>query len=250
MLNTALIIGLGAVCLIMTVIALVFGVIALANNKPAKFLWLTVFLSSLVGLIVCIFIVVRKAVHAVENFAENTAEQFDTYADSMSGGLEAPSKDKHEINPSSTQIKVLKSYLPATILNNELEEFYTYAGFKDYYRFPLRYPFSIHCMYSKTNGELYNEVNVTRFDENDNGENFSGISNINKIAFDKNYLLIEQEVSSTRTDKNILHYLLFDFETEKKEELPNFQKLLQSAKEKGYTGPDSLMTLTQYHQLF
>lgn len=250
MFNTALLIGLGALCLIMTVIALIFGVIALANNKPAKFLWLTVFLSSLVGLIICIFIVVRKVVNAVEHFAENTAEHFDAYADSMSGHMESSMNDKHEINPSSAQINILKSYLPANILNNELEEFYTYSGFKDYYRFPLRYPFSIHSMFSKTNGELYNEVNVTRFDENDNGENFSGISNINKIAFDKNFLLIEQEVSSTRTDKIINHYILFNFETEKKEEVPNFQKLLQVAKEKGYTGPDSLMTLGQYYQLF
>jgi hypothetical protein len=250
MLNTALLIGLGALCLIMTVVALIFGVVALANNKPAKFLWLTVFLTSLIGLVVCIFIVVRKAVHAVENFAENTAEQFDTYADGMNDGLKSSSMDKHEINPSSAQIKVLKSYLPATILNNEPEEFYTYAGFKDYYRFPLRYPFSIHCMYSKTDGELYNEVNVTRFDENDNGEIYSGLSNIHKIAFDKSFLLIEQEVSSTRTDKMINHYILFNFETEKKEEAPSLSKLFQSAKEKGYTGPDTLMTLAQYHQLF
>lgn len=250
MLNTALLIGLGVVCLIMTVIALIFGVIALANNKSAKFLWLTVFLTSLIGLIICIFIVVRKAVHAVEDFAENTAQQFDSYSGSMAGDLESTSVNTHEINPTSPQIKILKSYLPANILNNEPEAFYTYSGFKDYYRFPLRYPFSIHSMYSKTNGELYNEVNVIRFDENDNGEIFFGINNINKIAFDKNYLLIEQEVTSTRTDKVILHYQLFNFETEKKEEFPNFQKLLQAAKEKGYNGPDSLMTLVQYHQLF
>ncbi|MCD6020227.1 MAG: hypothetical protein K0S53_3348 [Bacteroidetes bacterium] len=250
MLNTALLIGIGVVCLIMTVLALIFGVISLANNKPAKFLWLTVFLTSLVGLIVCIFIVVRKAVHAVEDFAENTAEQFDTYADSLAGHLKTSSIERHEINPSSPQIKILKSYLPANILNNEPEAFYTYAGFKDYYRYPLRYPFSIHCMYSTTGGELYNEVNVTRFDENDNGEMYSGISNISKIAFDKNFLLIEQEVSSTRTDKIINHYILFNFETEKKEEAPSLSKLLQLAKEKGYGGPDSLITLEQYHSLF
>jgi len=250
MFNTALLIGLGVVCLIMTVLALIFGVIALANNKPAKFLWLTVFLSSLVGLIICIFIVVRKAVHAVEDFAENTAEQFDTYTDSLSGHLKTSSVDRHEINPSSPQIKVLKSYLPANILNNEPETFYTYSGFKDYYRFPLRYPFSIHCMDTKDNGELYNEVNVMRFDENDNGEIFSGLSKISKIAFDKNFLLIEQEVSSTRTDKIIHHYILFNFETEKKEEFSTLQKLVQAANQKGYNGPDKLMTLEQYYLLF
>ena len=124
------------------------------------------------------------------------------------------------------------------------------SGFKNYNRYPLRYPFSIHYMDTKDNGELYNEVNVNRFDENDNGEVFTGISHISKIAFDKNYLLMEELVNSTRTEKTINHYILFNFETEKKEEIPNLQKLLQRAKEEGYTGPDSLMTLQQYQRLF
>ncbi|MBC7694026.1 MAG: hypothetical protein H7141_01125 [Burkholderiales bacterium] len=245
-LNAALLIGLGVMCLIMTVVALIFGVIALANNKPAKFIWLTVFLCSLIGLIFCIFMVVRKAVNAVENFTENTISQMDSFSDSLKDN----SINRHIINTSSAQVQLLKSYLPATILNNEPEEFYTYSGFKDYYRFPLRYPFSIHCMNTKDNGELYNEVNVVRFDENDNAEIYSGISNINQIAFDKNFLLIEQALTSTRTDKIINHYILFNYETEKKEEATSLSKLLQLAKEKGYTGPDTLMTLVQYHQLF
>jgi hypothetical protein len=42
-LTAALLIGLGIICLILTVIALIFGIIAFANNKPNKFTWLTVF---------------------------------------------------------------------------------------------------------------------------------------------------------------------------------------------------------------
>ncbi|MES2565324.1 MAG: hypothetical protein V4565_00560 [Bacteroidota bacterium] len=248
--NIALLIGTGIICLITTIITLVFGVIALANNKPGKFLWLSVFLTSLIVLITCIFIGVRKAAHTVQEFAENTTGQFEQYADSLSGSQANSNVEKHEISPSSAQIKTLKSYLSPNIINNEPEEFYSYAGFNDYYRYPIRYPFSIHCMDSKGYGELYNEVDVSRFDENDNGEIFSGISDINKIAFDKNYLLIEQALSSTRTDKLINHYILFNFETEKKEEVPSLQKLLQLAKSKGYTGCDSLMTLEQYYNLF
>ena len=171
--NVALLIGLGVVCLIKTVVALIFGVIELANKRPSKFIWLTIFLCSLIGMIICIVMVVRKAVHAVENFTENSIGQFENYTDSLPGHLEVNVNGKHEISPTSSQIKVLKSYLSSNILNNEPEEFYTYSGFKDYYRYPLRYPFSIHCINSKENGELYNEVTVNRFDENDNGETFS-----------------------------------------------------------------------------
>jgi hypothetical protein len=250
LLNAALLIISGILCLILTVVALIFGVIALANNKPSKFIWLTTFLAGLTGLIICVVLFIRKAVNAVESFKENTIDQFENYTDSLGNYVESNNFNKHQANNNSAQIKLLKSYLPANILNNEPEQFYTYLGFKDYYRLPLYYPYSIHCMDSHENGELYNEVNVSRFDENDNGEIFEGISNINKIAFDKNYLLIEQDVTSTRTDKVIKHYILFALETEKQQEAKSLKSLIELAKEKGYTGADTLMTLEQYHNLF
>jgi hypothetical protein len=250
MLHTILLIGLGILCLILTVIALVFGVIAFANNKTNKFIWLATFLTGLIGLIICAVLVVKKVVNTVSDFTQNTIGQFENYTDSLTNYLDSTSVDKHQINHSSLQIKTLKSYLNTSSVNNEPEEFYTYLGFKDYYRYPLKYPYSIHCMFTKDNGELYNEANVNRFDENDNGEIYSGISNINKIAFDKNYLLIEQTISSTRTDKIIFRYLLYHFDDEKKEEVPSMQKLIDIAKQKGYSGPDTLMTFEQYQKLF
>jgi len=246
-LKAALLIILGILCLILTVVALIFGIIAFANNKQNKYVWLTTFLCSVIGLIVCIFMFVRKVVNTVQNFKDNAISQFENFGDSLST---IESIDTHQANSTSLQITLLKSYLPENTVGNEPEQFYTYLGFKDYYRYPLRYPYSIHCMYTKDNGELYSESNVTRFDENDNGEIYAGLSNINKIAFDKSYLLVEQAMTSTRTDKIIHHYILYSLDTEKKEETTSLTKLLQLAKEKGYTGPDTLMTMEQYGRLF
>jgi hypothetical protein len=246
-LKAALIIILAVLCLILAVVALIFGVIAFANNKQNKFIWLTTFLCSIVGMVICIVVFVEKVVHKVQDFTENTIGQFQNFGDSLS---HVESVDTHQANHNSSQIKLLKSYLPQSASGNEPEEFYTYLGFKDYYRYPLCYPYSIHCMYDQSNGELYNESNVNRFDENDNGEMYAGLSEINKIAFDQNYLLIEQAVSSTRTDKIINHYVLFDLATEKKEETTSLTKLIQLAKSKGYTGPATLMTMEEYGRLF
>ena len=79
---------------------------------------------------------------------------------------------------------------------------------------------------------------------------YSGISYISKIAFDKNYLLMEQAIKSTRADKLIKHYLLFVLDTEKFEEVKTEKELFILAKQKGYTGSDTLMTLEQYYRLF
>ncbi len=245
--KAALLIGLGITCLIMAVIALIFGIIAFANNKQGKYIWLTTFLCSIIGLVICIFTFVRKTVNAVENFTENAFGQLENFGDSLS---KLESIDTHQANGTSEQITLLKSYLSENVVGNEPEQFYTYLGFRDYYRFPLRFPYSIHCLDTPDNGELYNEANVGRFDENDNGEIYSGISNIHKIAFDKNFLLIEQAVTSTRTDKIIHHYILYSLDTEKKEEASSLTKLIQLAKEKGYSGTDTLMTMEQYSRLF
>lgn len=245
--KAALLIGLGIMCLIMAVIALIFGIIAFANNKQGKFIWLATFLCSLVGLGICITMFVSKATNAVQNFTENAIGQFENFGDSLS---KLETIDTHQANGTSSQITLLKSYLPQTISGNEPEQFYTYLGFRDYYRYPLRFPYSIHCINLQENGELYNEANVVRFDENDNGEIYSGISNIHKIAFDKSFLLIEQAVTSTRTDKIINHYILYYLDSDKKEEASSLTKLIQLAKEKGYTGSDTLMTIEQYSGLF
>jgi hypothetical protein len=245
--NAALLVVIGILCLILTVVALIFGVVSLADKKSSKFIWITIFLCSLFGLIVCVVLLVKKVANTLGNFTQNKIGQFENYNDSLS---HFENIDKHQSNLSSSQITLLKSYLSENVRGNEPEEFYTYLGFKDYYRYPLRYPFSIHCMYSKDNGELFNEANVGRFDENDNGEIYSGISNIHKIAFDKSFLLIEQAVTSTRTDKIIYHYILYNLNTEKKEEASSLTKLIQLAKEKGYSGADTLMTMEQYSRLF
>jgi hypothetical protein len=246
-LKAALLIILGILCLILTVVALIFSVIGFANNKQNKYVWLTTFLCGLIGLAVCIFMFVRKAVNTVQNMTENAFGQFQKYGDSLAN---IESIDTHQANNISAQITLLKSYLPENSSGNEPEQFYTYLGFKDYYRYPLRYPYSIHCMGSQDNGELFNENNVSRFDENDNGEIYAGLNTISKIAFDKTYLLVEQVTTSTRTDKMINHYVLYNLDTQHKEETTSLTKLIVLAKEKGYKGPDTLMTMEEYGRLF
>lgn len=246
MATAALLIGLGIICLIGTIVSLVFTVITFANNKPSKWGWLTGIFICIIGLVVCIFTFVRKTVNKVEDFTHNTLGQFEDYAHKIE--QQADSLQYHKAN--GPQVQLLKSYLPEQIAGTESEQFYSYFGFQDYYRFPLRYPFSIHCTFYKDNGELFNESKVLHFDENDNGEIFTGIDNITRLAFDKNWLLLEQSKTSTRTDKLITHYFLFNFETEKQEEVNSEKLLFKLAKEKGYTGSDNLMTIEEYDRLF
>lgn len=242
-LNAVLIILLGILCLLGTIVAVIFAIISFSNNKPGKYAWLTGFLICLTGMIICIFTFVRKAVHKVENFTSNLNEHlssFNNYADSTTYALESDLQ-------SNKHIALLRSYSDSTAVP---DQFYYYLGFDTYHRFPLRYPYSIHCNLFKDNGELFNESNVKRFDENDNGEIQTSVNKIDRLAFDKNWLLVDQKITSTRSADFIHHYLLFSFNTGESEELDSEKDLFKRAKEKGYMGPKNLITLNEYDKLF
>ena len=60
----------------------------------------------------------------------------------------------------------------------------------------------------------------------------------------------EKETTLKRQLNNIKEGKEEILDSEKKEETASLTKLMQLAKQKGYNGPDTLMTLEQYHSLF
>ena len=243
--NAILLFVLGLFFLIGAIVAVIFSILSFANNRSSKYGWLSAFLICLAALIVCVFIFVQKAVHKVEGFTKNLTDQM---KDSMGHYSDSLSVIVQPDLSSNEQVKLLKSY--SANFTSVPEQFYNYLGFETYYRFPLTYPYSIHCNLFKDAGELYNEVNVKRFDENDNGERKLSINNIDRIAFDANYLLIDQKIKSTRSSDFIHHYILFDLKTEKTEEANSEKELVKLARQKNYKGSDTLITLEQYDELF
>lgn len=235
---------IGIICLIVTVVSIIFSVIAFANSKPSKFIWLFVFLMSLVGLVITIMLSVRTVINRGKEFAKTQIEQFENYADSLN------TEGYYAVSIQHKQIVYLKNLAPENITQSQPDEFYTYLGYQDYHRYPLRFPYSLHIDYYSETAELFNEINVIRFDENDNGEVYAGLSDISRLAFDNHLLLLEQEVSSTRSNKPIKHFVLFEMDTEKKSEVISQDDLFKKAKEKGYIGPDTLMTIKKYGLLF
>ncbi len=244
-LNALLIIVLGILCLIGTVLCIIFAILGFANNRSGKFAWLTGFLVSLVGMVLCIYLFISKAVNKVKHFTENLnehmTESWQNYSDSLSYSNQLQMQ-------SNEHIQLLKSYYPDSTAVPD--QFYYYMGFESYYRFPLRYPYSIHCNLFKENGELYDESKVARFDENDNGEIKTSVDQIDRIALDKNFLLIDRKVSSTRSAEPIHHYVLFHFDSGQSEEAASEKELIRMAKQKGYRGAEKLITINEYNDLF
>jgi hypothetical protein len=126
--------------------------------------------------------------------------------------------------------------------------FYHYLGFRDYYRLPLVYPYSIHCMETPSKGDLYNEKNVLKFDENDNGEEDCRLYSIVEFAFNSKMLLARAETEEKKVKKE--KFALYDFETGKKMEFEKKDEMLSFAKKLGYGESIQFYTPERYLELF
>jgi hypothetical protein len=243
-LKAGMLIILGFLCLVGVVLAIVFTIIGFANNKTHKYSWLTAFFVCLIGMIMCIYLFINKTVNKIQSLTDEFGNQIEQSMQNMSDSLSHSNDDLLQTNE---HLQKLKSYDAdsMTIPN----QFYTYLGFESYYRFPLRYPYSIHCSPFRDNGELFNERNVIQFDINDNGESTTNIINISKLALDKTYLLLEQSITSTRSNKVEKKYLLFSFDTGQKEEATSEKELVKLAQTKGFKGSNTLMTIEDYDLL-
>ncbi len=244
-LKAGMLIILGFLCLVGVILSIVFTIVGFANNKPHKYSWLTAFFVFLIGMITCIYLFINKAVNKIQSLTDEFGNQIEQ---SMQGLSDSLSHSNDALLQTNEHLQRLKSYDTDSI--TVPNQFYTYLGFESYYRFPLRYPYSIHCSPFRDNGELYNEKNVIQFDINDNGESTTNILNISKLALDKNYLLLEQSITSTRSNKIDKKYLLFSFDSEQKVEVSTEKELLKLAKNKGFKGANALMSLEEYDLLF
>jgi hypothetical protein len=238
-------------CLVGTVLGIVFTILNFANNKSTKYTWLTILFISIIGLIFSVITLTNKVVSKVENLTKQATETFENFTDSLSQQMsDSLNLGQSQLLLNNKQILALKDYSTQNKTENVPEQFYTYLGFGNYYRYPITFPYALHCNLFKDDAELFNEENVLRFDENDNGEQTLNIENIKKIAFDNKLILIEHLVELRETNKTEMRFVLFSFEDSKRIDCNSEKELFKTAIEKGYKGNKKLITIADYDQLF
>lgn len=119
------------------------------------------------------------------------------------------------------------------------------AGFSNYDRMPLIYPYSMVSVDSLLVGEIKDETGLDNI-FNDASKSTSVITNISKFYFDKN--LIATESVSDHNQDTLFNVLEFDSkQTYKFAERSALDKFLTS---KGYNLPIKMMNIKDYHQKF
>lgn len=239
----------GGILLLLTVLlgllallSVIFSIVYFANANKNKYIWLAIFLVSLTGMIICIYFLASKISNRAKHFAETLNNR---YSNQVNVNSNANYNFADSID--SEQLHYLKSIEPPEFKNKIPVQFYNYLGFSDYYRLPLKYPFSLHCEEGLANASLYNEQKVTLFNVNDNGEQNCSLNHISEFAFDENIFIAKLLKKDAVTRNNL--YCIYHFSNGKTEQFKSLHEVKLRAKELHFTSPIRLNSCAEYYEL-
>ncbi len=221
---------------IFTVVALIFAVIYLAGKKNGRWGWLIGFCISFVVLLYSLHAMTSGVQDAVSDVGRTIEKSFDQ---SLSQLDSTGSNAYHKPTTSNSLLDSLRNF---SDLDSEIPDgFFNYFGFRDYYRLPLTYPFSIHCIDELDNGQLYNEKFVTEFDRNDNGETALNLTEIHAFLLDKNYLVAE-----LKTARNT--FVIYYFSSDKQEVYQTKAQVVERLQQLNFRGNTNWKTCKDYFE--
>jgi hypothetical protein len=237
---------------------LVLFIIGLSTRKN-HLVWGGV-VTAVVG-IIAIFITINTLVNysfgkVTDFFSPNYSsvqQTYPTYIDSSAINRVLEDNRTYLITDSTMNnvIRELRSMLTENEKKEISNDFYTYFGDGTEFRFPLAYPFSIHCIEQKDFGTLVDEKNVPDVKSGGGSEEnlMFGVTHMN---FDKKMLLLQttNKLSPEATTVEKISYYIFDWQSKKFSEFNSENEMIKSAKKSGYEGPTNLMTIQEYDNMF
>ncbi|MCD6065950.1 MAG: hypothetical protein K0S33_776 [Bacteroidetes bacterium] len=233
------------------IVGLILGIVGLSTDK--KTMRNAGFIAFGLGLILLVSTIVYSVNRAINKVGE-AFEPFSHMADSLnnadySGDV---TEDVRAYLLNDTSSNATFRYIKEASYKKESfipDSYFTYFGSGGSARFPLIYPFAIHCWDSKNFGTLVNEDQVVdiRYTPG-NEENI--IFNVQRFAFDELFILMQTSTSQETTDNASAVFMLYDMKTRTSKTFTSEQEMLKSAKKSGYTGEETLMSIWDYDRKF
>jgi hypothetical protein len=226
---------------ILTLVSVIFAIISFASSGKHKFTWLIIFICSLLGLFTSVYFAAARTAKSAQNFVNRLASPYD-FNDSL-----AYQYLNLADSTNSKQVQYLKLIEPREFNGEVPAQFYHYLGYRDYYRLPLRYPFSLHCEGTLDNASLFNENDVSCFGVNDNGEEDLKLNGITHFKFDSNILLAKVNKRDLETNED--YYVIYHFSGGQTEQFKTLEEAEARARELNVPVPVKLFSCKEYYTL-
>ena len=132
--------------------------------------------------------------------------------------------------------KYLEAHLSQETRDSIPSEFYTYDGFRDWWRLPLVFPYQLMCI--DTRDSTYLETYDPKHPVADPNKSSSGVfGDIVRLATDNSILVFE---TKRGTEKS---YGMLQYDSETRSDFAEEKEMWAAAKQAGYTGGDVLLTV-------
>jgi hypothetical protein len=229
---------------------LILGIVGLATSKGKMTAGGFISFGIALILMICTIIYgVRKAVNKVRDLSEtmkgmdslNTYDEYD---------YQAATEDVRAYLLDDSSTNATMKYIREASGKKDLfirESYYTYFGTSSEARFPVVYPFAIHCWDTKDYGTLVNEEQVEDIRYNP-GKEENVVFNIHRFAFDDKYILLK--TATIQGDTSSAVYMLYNMDKKISETFDTQDKLMKAAKKAGYSGDIEMMSLWDYDKKF
>ncbi|MFT5859678.1 MAG: hypothetical protein ACI865_001782 [Flavobacteriaceae bacterium] len=161
--------------------------------------------------------------------------------------LRANSGSEKEPDPLSEKVKEqrLKEIYNYSEQKDSLpNSYFTYFGFRDSYRWPLVYPYSINSADSRDDGYIADERDAKDIRYSSDGIEQLCLWNINRFTFNGEVLVLIHDEGNNPT------FNLLIFDTQEIIEFKSYDELMLKASEFGILSTNSLISLEQYSLYF
>jgi hypothetical protein len=142
-------------------------------------------------------------------------------------------------------IAARKALVDPALLASAPEDFFTYDGFRDWWRLPLVFPYELGWIDTFETADLQRYLGGDVRDPNKSSEqNVQGVRTITGFAFDRRFLIGREGPpywEKTRPES----WFIFEFSTATLTQFTSEPEMIEAAKVRGYTGETSLKSIEQ-----
>jgi hypothetical protein len=150
-------------------------------------------------------------------------------------------------NDTTNYVRTLKEYEPVKYKGKVPDSYYTYYGYRDWWRFPVVYPYSITCIDAMDYGTLTNDSGRTNFEEGNPAINAT--PQFTKFTFDANCFAAEEYYSQGEKSPE-KPFFIREFKNGTIIRFKDEESLNKNLKERNFNGEKKMISIRKYSERF
>jgi hypothetical protein len=212
-------------------------------------MWLSLSIISFVVVIGSILFLGLTVINTAKNTWNKAIDSIENYESDLSDSRKYLIDEDYP----NEQILLLQSFEADSLKAMVPDKFYTNFGFRDYYRYPLVYPYALECVDDTEFGYLIidnTDSIIPNIQKDEINSHLGTLLHISRFSFDQNYLVYISDTLEFPEYMGNGKYTLFTFSDQSTDVLYDEEELNKKLDEIAFKGSRDFITISEYDMLF